>query len=58
MNTKENARWQAGAKLASIEILACPRSLIKAGIVSAVLCRFITVDAAARLIRVLRLRGA
>jgi hypothetical protein len=58
MNTKKNARWQAGEKLPSLEIFARPRSLIKCGIVSAALWRLITFKAAERLIRVLRLRGA
>ena len=57
MTTQENARWQAGEKIASSRIFARTRSLIKAAIVSAVLWRLITLKTAERLIRATRLRG-
>jgi hypothetical protein len=57
MNTIDDARWQAGEKITSLEILPCTHSLIKSCILSAVLWRPISFDTRERLICAFRLRG-
>lgn len=58
MTTKENARWQAGAEVASRRILARIRAASKAAVLTLALWRVLPYGAAEWIIRRLRLRGA
>ena len=58
MKTKENARWQAGAEVASRRILARSRAVCKAVVLTLALWRVLPYPAAEWIIRYLRLRGA
>jgi hypothetical protein len=58
MTTKENARWQAGAEVASRRILARTRGACKAAVLTLALWRLLPYPAAEWIIRRMRLRGA
>ena len=58
MDTKENARWQAGAEITSRRILARIRTTSKVAVLTLALWRVLPFGAAEWIIRRLRLRGA
>ena len=58
MTTKENARWQAGAEVASRRILARTRGACKSAVLTLALWGLLPYRAAEWIIRRFRLRGA
>ena len=58
MTTKENARWQAGAEVASRRILARTRGACKAAVLTLALWHLLPYPAAEWIIRSFQLREA